>query len=292
MGQMMRFLESCLLMWSGAFMLVLSNSTLYWQFLNPRYAWITMVAGGVLVVLGFAALYNRARTPRTDELLALTVAAGLALAAFVLPNPYFAEPVSRLDGPAAPMVTPARITVDGQEYVQINLAELLNMEGNNTMPQNARFSVRGQVLRTPSLDAAGFIAIHRLFVACCFADATAVGYLVQVDDPHVFTQGDWVRVTGPVERLQNGIPDPVLAQAVPQSAVQAGTGENGTAAPQPRPGHVVATVPGTSGSIAVQGVLSAIFSDVYMVRAEHVDPVPMPDIPFVFSIHQQEPYAY
>ena len=74
--------------------------------------------------------------------------------------------------------------------------------------------------------------------------------------------------------------------------VQAGTGGNGTAAPQPRPGHVVATVPGASGSIAVQGVLSAIFSDVYMVRAEHVDPVPMPDIPFIFSIHQQEPYAY
>lgn len=349
MAAFTRFLESCLLIWSGAFMLVLAHSSAYWRFLNPKYDWLTIVAGAALVLLGFACLFHRARRPRADELAALMVFAALAGAAFALPNPFFDEPPATFTGAEAREEIAPRITLGGREYVRINIAELLAHEGRNTLTAGGRYALRGRVARTPELDAAGYIAVNRLLIACCFADASGVGYLVRVDTPQNFTPGQWVRVAGTLRLLAeshdtaadngdngskgaSGLASFFAAAQTPQADGQSGTGagtgfetgstDRGTGTadtsvlpdspigsptgspfePAPGlppaeghipPGEAIPGLPPTPGkAIRVQGALSAILSDVFMLHADHAEIVPAPDIPFIFDIREQEPYSY
>ncbi|GFM36817.1 TIGR03943 family putative permease subunit [Desulfovibrio psychrotolerans] len=357
MAAFTRFLESCLLIWSGAFMLVLAHSTAYWRFLNPKYDWLTIVAGTALILLGFASLFHRSRRPRADELAALMVFAALAGAAFALPNPFYDEPPATFTGAEAREEITPRVTLGGREYVRINIAELLAHEGRNTLSAGGRYALRGRVARTPELDAAGYIAVNRLLIACCFADASGVGYLVRVDTPQNFTPGQWVRVAGTLRLLaeshdtagDNGSDNGSKGarslasffaaaqnpQADGQSGTDAGTGfetgpgtdstdrDTGTddasvlpdsppgSLPEPAPGlpspapgqpsaegHIspgeaIPGLPPTPGkAIRVQGALSAILSDVFILHADHAEIVPVPDIPFIFDIREQEPYSY
>jgi len=49
MAALFRMIEACLLCAMGAFMVVLSQSSIYWQFFNPKYSWLTFVSGTIVV---------------------------------------------------------------------------------------------------------------------------------------------------------------------------------------------------------------------------------------------------
>ena len=140
----------------------------------------------------------------------------------------------------------------GQEYVRINAAELIAGESGGWTREGGRYAVQGSLARTPELDRAGLVAVTRLFISCCFADAAGVVALVRVDDPASYTPGAWVSVMG---RL---VPAPPLPET----------------------------------EIAIYGALTAIRSDRFILDAENVETPTFTGVPYLFEINSQQPFAY
>ncbi|TVM36810.1 hypothetical protein [Oceanidesulfovibrio marinus] len=147
----------------------------------------------------------------------------------------------------------SRFTMDGVEYIKTNIAELILAEQENRLEPGGAYSVQGLVARTPELDEAGYIAVTRLFIVCCFADATGVAYLVDVDDPQSYTQGQWVHAAGTLA------PAKTLPKTLP---------------------------------IAIPGAFTAIHGDKFAISAARVEPGPVPGMPFLFELRGKEPYIY
>ncbi|TVM19295.1 hypothetical protein DPQ33_02740 [Oceanidesulfovibrio indonesiensis] len=275
MSALARLLQACLVAATGAFMLMLAASPIYWRFLNPKYAWLTLSAGGIIALLALAVLLDRSRTVRASEAAGLVVFLLLAGTAVTLPNPFYDVVPSGLSGEeyaewttpgfdgAAERATPAfddaqettdsKIVLDGVAFTKINVAELLTAEQDQRARAGDAFVVQGQVARTPELDAAGYIAVTRLFIVCCFADAAGVAYLVDVNDPQQFPPGSWVHAAGTLAPA-SGLPDKI--------------------------------------PLSVPGALSAMAGDTFVLTGHRVALGPMPDIPFLFEVRYQEPYAY
>jgi hypothetical protein len=266
MGTALRLLEALLLAAMGLFMASLAMSDTYWQFLNPRYAWLTLTAGAVIVLLGAVHLFHRGREGQVSQVLALAVFLGLAIAAangphlFAGPQPEFTAPprMSRYTGgsltrayddslPAERAVE----TLDGREYTRMNLAELLAGEGGWAR-KGDRVAVQGRLLRTPEMDRAGYVAVARLYIFCCFADAVGVVAMVRVDDPQAYRPGSWVRVLGMLQ------PDP----------------------------------PFPDRTLAVAGALTTARSDLFAIGADAVDEVPVEGVPFILEVCKTKPFAY
>lgn len=267
MAALARLVEICLLAAMGAFMVALATSSGYWQYLNPRYAWLTLVAGVCVMILGLGALLDTRRRRKGTELAGLAVFLGLAVASQMLPGMLF-EP-----GPAMPQrggltfgggftggleagyeddyFEPVEVH-DGREYVRINAAELIAGESGGWVREGDLFAVQGSVARTPELDRAGLVAVTRLFISCCFADAAGVVALVRVDDPASFTPGTWVRALGRV---------------VPIPAVE-------------------------DTRISIFGALTAIRSDRFALLAENVETPAFTGVPYLFEIRSGQPFAY
>lgn len=296
MANYLRFLESCFLICFGAFMLVLANSSLYWQFMNPRYSWLTMAGGIVLVILGGATTYDRTRRPRLDELAGLGVFVATAVSAFCLPAPFADEPPTTFSAPAVQEEPASRFVQDGHEYVRANIAELLNLEGRENLQAGERFAMQGQVIRTPELDSAGYIVLNRLFVACCFADAVNVAYLVRVEQPAQFRMGDWVGVAGIVRPLAADSSGTSLPGMNHQDGDATRKGEQAT--PDATQGHISKdkAIPRQEGKapsvFTVPGSVSSIISDAFMLEAESVEREEPSGLPFIFAIREKEPYSY
>ncbi|MFH1915498.1 MAG: hypothetical protein ABIK45_14645 [Pseudomonadota bacterium] len=283
MAALVRLMEVCLLATMGAFMVALATSPGYWQYLNPKYAWLTLVAGGCVMILGLGALLDSQRRRKGTELAGLAIFLGLAVASQVLPGKLF-EP-----GPTMPQrgglsffggaggvheggydagfgggtgvgfgggyedddLEPVEI-LDGREYVKINVAEMIAGESGGWVREGDLFAVQGGLARTPELDRAGLVAVTRLFISCCFADAAGVVALVRVEDPESFTPGTWVRVLGRV------VPVPVVEET----------------------------------RVSIFGALTAIRSDRFALQAENVETPEFTGVPYLFEIRSSQPFAY
>ncbi|WP_419786180.1 hypothetical protein [Pseudodesulfovibrio sp.] len=262
MGTLLRLLEALLLTGMGAFMVWLSGSSIYWQLLNPRYSWLTLTAGAIFVLLGIAHLFHAGCKGRVAQLLSIAIFLGLTGMAvlgpdtFTPPSPppgggYTGGSLTRSYDDEAPPPQPA-ITVDGVTYTRLNLAELLAGEDGGWTRENERYAVQGTVLRSPELDKAGYIAVVRLYVYCCFADAVGVVALVAVDDPTGYRQGTWVRVLGTLTR---GAPFP-------------------------------------GQTFNVTGAFSTARSDTYVITADQVKETAIEGVPFILDINREPPFAY
>lgn len=253
MAALQRMIESCLLVAMGGFMAVLSQSSLYWQFLNPQYSLLTLVSGIILLIIGFVCLFHTERKRKVSEFVGVVVflvLAGTAITTFE----YGGEPTQHAgslnmeyndDGSPT-------ITVAGQEYVKINLAELLNAEPQGKIVAGQAYAIQGAVVRSDELDRAGYIALGRLVISCCFADSTAAVSLVKVDDPSLYVAGSWVRVLGVTEEQT------------------------------PFPGK----------TITLSGALVGSRSERFVLRANEVSEQPVQGVPFVFEIREEQPFAY
>ena len=163
MAGLLRLLESVLLIGAGAFMVTLSRSSYYWQFLNPKYSWLTLVTGSVLAIVGTACLLNKERQRKVSELLGIAVflgLAGVAISSFEYPGKddfadYGAAPSGGLTGEFHVEVEPA-VAYGGVEYLKMNLAETLAVE--ESLSAGDAVAVQGLILRSDELDRAGFIA--------------------------------------------------------------------------------------------------------------------------------------
>ena len=253
MAVLFRVLESLLLTGAGAFMVVLANTSYYWQFLNPKYSWLTGLSGAILSIVGAACILNKERQSKISELLGIVVflsLAGVAVHSFEYAGEdNYWTPSGGLTGEFMAEIDPV-VSYDGVEYVKINVAELLVIESE--LSAGEAYAIQGLVLRSEELDRRGYIGVGRLFITCCFADSTAVVSLVEVDEPEKYEAGSWVRVLG------------VLG----------------------------AEVPSFDKNLTIKGALSAVRSDTFTLKAVEVEESSVEGMPFIFDVKTERPFEY
>ena len=201
-------IEGCIVIALGLAMSALVRTDSYWLYLHPKFKWLTLTAGIVLVIVGaIAVLYNR--RPNLTRIVIFLAFSTLATIGYFLPNPTS----SATSGPLEQISSKkeSRIVLDSQEYIKINLGELYAISEKGLEEQRAaRYVARGIVKRNPELDKIGQFVLLRVFMWCCFADAVAVGFRVKGDQPEEFLDGQWVRVYGKLQQLPSQLPEPTV----------------------------------------------------------------------------------
>jgi len=256
----------------GLFMAVFAWSDRYWQFINPKYSWLTFAAGILIALVGLAGYSRPLRKPRPTEMLSIAVFLGIALTALLSPNPFATEGAARqtdftndgqfssddftggsmtlqYDDAAKPL---SEVVYQDRIFTRINLAELLNGEIGGWAKAGEGYAFQGMVLRSPELDEKGYIAVGRLFIFCCFADAVGVTALVKVDRAESYTAGTWVDVLGILRK------------------------------DDPLPGKTA----------RVPGAFSAARSDIYTLTAVRIKKQAVRGIPFMLEVRDRKPFAY
>lgn len=252
MSTTLRWAQGLLLVLIGGFMLQLVTSGNAWQFLNPKFQWLTGSTGAGLMLCGVFLPFSPGIVPRLSTVFALVaflLVAGLAGKNLTDPQgpAGFASPA-----PAAP-AEPSRLTEDGHEYVKINTAELYLLGEAEPPPLGERYAVQGMALRDGTFDVRGEFALVRLSIVCCLADALAVGLRVSgVQTPDI-PSGAWVRVLGRLVATDPASPTPALA---------------------------------------LPGVVTTMLSGRITLAAESVEVIEPPKIPYMFEFRDREPYAY
>jgi len=245
-------IEGLILQAIGAYAGVLVLFGDYWRFLNPKFKWLTGATAAMLLLTGTVALFNPNKRFKVSRILIFL----LFLRIFSIGVTGSLSFGNFLSGFSHKEKTEesSRVTLNGLEYVKINLVELhLLSEKADSEKTAGRYLVRGIVRRTPELDGVGQFALMRVSVFCCLADAVATGFRVRYDRPEEFTDGQWVEVYGTVERLPQKLPEPHL--------------------------HT-------------QGMLLTILYDPQLLVPDKILPIEEPQIPFMFDFRTQEPYAY
>ena len=200
------FVEGFILFALGLAMSGLVRSDHYWLYLNPKFKWLTLTTGIVLMLLGLMAVV-RNRRPNLSRIVIFLVFGSIAGAGYLMPNPTAPAFSSSLTESADKVES--RLTVGGQEFIKINLGELYNiseLEEANEIGEH--YVTRGVVKRSPELDEKGQFVLFRVFMWCCFADAVAVGFRVSYDHPNELQDGQWAKVYGKLRQLPSELPEP------------------------------------------------------------------------------------
>ena len=246
-------LEGLILLAIGLYAILLVFFGDYWRFLNPKFKWLTAFAAIALMVLGVIAVRHPTKRPKLSRIIiflillrVITVApSGISLAGHRL----------AVLGAAAVDNQMPRVTMNGSEYVRINLAELyLHCDEAKSGPSVMRYAVRGIVKRDPRMDRLGQFALVRNTVFCCLADSVGMGFRVQcggrVDE---FTDGQWVEVYGNVKGMPETMPDLGLR---------------------------------------IKGMHLTVLNDTHILVADKAKGTKEPEIPYIIDIRSIEPYAY
>jgi hypothetical protein len=252
MSSFLRWSQGLLLILLGGFMLTLVTTGNAWQFLNPKFQWLTGSTGAGLMLCGAFLPLSPFCRPRPGTVLALAaflLVAGLAGQNLTSPGgpAGFASPA-----PAAPP-EPSRLSENGQEYIKINTAELYLLGEAEPPSMGSRYAVQGMALRAGELDVRGELALVRLSIVCCLADALAVGLRVTGVVAGDVPAGAWVRICGRLAPADPASPNPTL------------------------------TLP---------GVVTTMLSERITLAAEAVEVIEPPQVPYMFEFHDREPYAY
>jgi len=251
----------------GGFMAALARSNMYWYFLNPKFSTLTLCAGALLLLVGLTLLLRPLPSKATPGrlwrqavllgFLSLAATAWSQAASEPLPgaaNPAAAEDSALAPEPEAPVdLHPVK---SGKEYLRLNLAELYIMLDKERTDLPPRFALRGPVLRTPELDARGYVLVRRTAVVCCLADSMDLGFLVHGAGLESVKTGDWVEVFGSLEPLPAS--DASLLKTIPK---------------------------GEGPSLSLTYPKSRI-------RADLLEPTPAPAFPYLFEFREAEPFAW
>jgi uncharacterized repeat protein (TIGR03943 family) len=215
------FVEGFILFALGLAMSGLVESDTYWLYLNPKFKWLTLTTGIVLMLLGLiSALRNR--RPNFSRIVLFLFFGTIAGIGYLMPNPTSPAFSSSLTEPADKVES--RLTLGGQEFIKINLSELYNIsESAETSKIGEHYVMRGIVKRSPELDEKGQFVLFRVFMWCCFADAVAVGFRVSYDHPEELRDSQWVNVYGKLRLLPSELPEPkVPVQGITSKALNKG----------------------------------------------------------------------
>lgn len=191
-----------------------------------------------------------------------------------------------------------RATYAAKDYVRINLAELFLLERRNSPEELAgRYVFRGAVTRHPTLDAQGAVAVFRINLYCCLADATAGGFAVrpgvQGDEPPANAKGKTPRTPQPVPAPVTAPTAPGATPTLPVPAsrgVLAGLREGQWVEVY---GHLTREkLPDKLARLAPQDVFAGALNPGWVFTADAVRLIPPPSDPFIFQWREAEPYLW
>jgi len=243
--------DALLLLGLALFMAYLLSGETYWHYLHPRFRPVTATAALVMAGLGLFALFRPPR-PSGGRTLAFALMLGLALASLPAADPFG----SRGEAWGVAEAEKAEEVPENETgYLRLNTGELYDLAENNELGQHPGpgFAVRGFVRRNPELDRLGLFGLYRVALFCCFADATAVGFVVRPPDGALPEDGTWVRAAGRLDPSPGGAPWP---------------------------------------EIQVPGIFYASTLSGYVFAADTVVAVAAPREPFMFEWRAAPPYAY
>ncbi len=272
-GRLLSILESLALLATAALLAGLALSGKYWQFLNPRFAPLSLATGAVLTLVAPLAAF-RHPGPRPGGLLRLlSLAAFLGLAAFAVfwtaPPPGATAPAAAAPAPEvgfaaipadqAPRtldpepepLPPSRVRRDGREYVRMNLGELFLLANQRPQDVPTHFVILGQARQGRRAQAAGLALLSRTAVVCCLADAVSCCFLADLGQAPA---GQWLEVYGRLKPL----PDPKLAKSPPPGA----------------------------------GAAVSACNEHFLIEVEAAEPVAPPEMPYMFEFREREPFAW
>jgi hypothetical protein len=194
------------------------------------------------------------------------------------------KPGSFDDAPVEDELGP-RATYADKEYVRINLAELFLLEQRNRPEELAgRYVFRGAVTRHPALDAQGAVAVFRVSLYCCLADATAGGFAVRpgVREP-----------AGKPHADARPAPEPGTTPTRPVPAsrdILAGLDDGQWVEVY---GHLTREkLPGKLARLAPRDVFAGSLNPGWVFTADAVRLIPPPGDPFIFQWREAEPYLW
>jgi uncharacterized repeat protein (TIGR03943 family) len=225
----------------------------YWRFLNPRFKWLTGLTAAMFLATGAVAVWKPGRKSGLSRIVVFLLfisLLGIEIHARELRDAK-TRPSSR--SLSAPEQAP-RVTLDGVEYVRINIAELfLQCEKRQPGLSDQRFVTMGMVKRNAEMDRLGQILLVRKMVTCCVADAIGASLRVQVEGQEQPLDGQWVEVYGRVKDARE---------------------------------------PSSETRLGIEGMRLVAICQSCRLIPTGIHPVAEPDIPFIFEIRESEPYAY
>jgi uncharacterized repeat protein (TIGR03943 family) len=224
----------------------------YWQYLNPKFKWLTGATAAMLVLVGSVAVFKPNERPRASRIIVFLI----LLRILSMGNsgiPGLQQSGSR-QAVGSQAEETSRVNMDGREYTRINLGELYMLCKEQQQEKvTGGYAVRGIVERNEQLDSLGQFALLRNAVFCCLADSVGMGLRVQFDRLDELTGGEWVEVYGTLSTLPRKLPDPRLR---------------------------------------VREMHLAVLSESHVLVPDKVIKIEEPEIPFMFEFREAEPYAF
>lgn len=195
--------DGLILLAIGGFVSFLILTGKYWYYLNPKFEWLTGLTAAMFIVTGAITVIKSKRSLSISRIAVfLVLIAVLAAGAYSgIPRATQAQPDSSAE--SAP-TEESRVTLGGIDYIKINLAELLEEQGPDTLGEH--YVVRGIVKRSERLDDLSYFAVVRNLVTCCLADSIGVGFPVKYSHMKDLSDGQWVAVYGTLERVGERVP--------------------------------------------------------------------------------------
>ncbi len=213
------YLRSFFLVVLGTFLLMVLLREDFWVFLHPRLRLPSIFASAGVCVLGAVSFLYSRKSDKAWVPLVFAVFLFFSIFGYYERDRFLSGEggAGSSDTGTAGGGTPSidtedyEFTYNGKEYTPINLAELYLMAGTEgPIPGGPRFTVRGMVKRKPEFDETGRIILARIAITCCLADATVVLYRVDVEDPGLYKEGEWLQVFGTLRE------EPMSEEEVPR----------------------------------------------------------------------------
>jgi uncharacterized repeat protein (TIGR03943 family) len=245
--------EGLILLAIGAYAALLVFFGDYWRFLNPKFKWLTAATALILIILGIITAVLPSKRPKLSRIIIFI----LLLRVFSVANTGISlvdHGGTRGSGAESPEKAGPRVTLNGIEYVKINVAELYTFGDMDKHERpETRYAVRGMVKHHEQLDRLGQFALVRNTIFCCLADSVGMGFRVQYDHANELVDGEWVEVYGSLTSLPKKLPDPGLR---------------------------------------IEGMNLTVLSDSHILTPDKVVKIKEPEIPFILEIRRTEPYAF
>ena len=212
-------IEGLILLAIGAYAGLLVVYGDYRHYLNPKFKWLTGLTAAMLILIGTIAIFKTNKRASYFRVCIFLLFLGIIFWG----NP--GRPLSKkadskvlLESPADSMSQvenldekQSRLTLNGFEYIKINLGELYALcQEPKPDKIDKRYVVRGLVKRTKKMDRLGHFALLRSAVTCCLADSVGVAFRVKYDRLNELENGQWLEVYGTLKSLSQKLPTPRL----------------------------------------------------------------------------------
>ena len=161
----------------------------YTVLMNPAFRWVTLVGSGLLFLMATSLFWK----PDRGWSAVLIFGGFLALVVWTKPQA----------GGTTPMLVPPEAAALSREgYPPMPARELFeNLDTEASGLTDGPRAMRGFVKRTPELDAEGVFILLEPMMACCLADAVALGLRVKTADGVIPEDLEWVHVFGTLRAL-------------------------------------------------------------------------------------------